>query len=236
MTLEYEFHRPSARYRYKDSKRFVSREAVKNLTQKAINRTEDNLAATADQLINKTIAVGEWERQTREGLRQLHVWNYTLGAGGQHNMSDRDYGLIGARLKEEYKYLRNFANQLLDGKVSEGQFLYRLNLYINATDNTHELGINEAHYKAGFRWEKRVRTKENSCFPCIGMELAGWRPIGFFPEPGNQCYCRSNCGCYKDFSKETEEPKESLLAGKKFGFIGQNHFAKGVSRWHYLLT
>jgi hypothetical protein len=231
VALEFEFIKGSARYRYKDSKRFVSREAVKVLTRKAIDQTERNLTTIADQLVAKTITVGEWERQTKEGLKQLHVWNYMLGAGGQHNLIDRDYGLMGAKVKNEYKYLRNFAKQLLNGEVSEGQFRYRLNMYVNATDNTHELAINEAHYKAGFRWERRIRTKENSCFPCIGMALAGWRPIGFFPEPGNDCNCRSNCGCYKDFSKEDDEPQQSMLSTRT-GFIGAGQqFARSLSRW-----
>jgi hypothetical protein len=229
-SLEYEFHRPSARYRYKDTKRFVSREAVKKLTQKAINQSEKQLSVIADALVDKSLTVGEWEGQTRAVLKQLHVWQYTLGAGGQHNLSDRDYALMGNRLKNEYKYLHRFAQELLDGTVSEAQFRYRLGLYLNATDNTHELGINESHYNAGFRWERRVRTKEKSCYPCIGMALGGWRPIGFYPEPGNDCYCRSNCGCYKDFSKSEEEPKQSLL-NQRQGFIGGGQFAGSLSRW-----
>lgn len=219
MAPEFEFHIPSSRYRYKDSKKFVSKMAVEALTVKAIEQGQEKVLAIADNLIANKITVGTWEAETKNELRKLHVLNYTLGAGGQHNLGNADYGAIGIKLRIEYIHLRGFAQDLIAGNVSQKQFYNRVHQYVDATNNTYKKGLDSAHIKGGFLWEKRVRTKEDSCAPCILMAQAGWRPIGFYPSAGEQCDCNANCGCYKEFSKAQYAPKESLLK-KKRGFIG----------------
>jgi hypothetical protein len=57
MSIEFEFDPKTQRYRYKDSGKFLGREAMKALTQKAINRTEDQLSKVADSLVDRTITL-----------------------------------------------------------------------------------------------------------------------------------------------------------------------------------
>jgi hypothetical protein len=224
MSLEFEFDTKTQQYRYKDSGKFLGRQAMKTLTQKAINQTEDQLTKIADSLVDRTITLADWEAQTQNKLRQLHTWQYHLGIGGQKNFTPQDQAVLNDRLIQEFGYLRNFANAINDGNLSEAQFRYRLNLYVNNTDNTYELAFYKGHIRNGYKWERRIRSKTESCTECLFYESLGWRTIGNLPNPGSQCSCQANCGCYKEFSKADFIPADAgfanaLLTGHGWGVV-----------------
>jgi hypothetical protein len=213
MSLEFEFDPKTHRYRYKKSGKFLGREAMKALTQKAINQVENDLLVIADLLVDRKISLTTWEQQTQEGLRRLHTWQYHLGIGGQANFKAEDQAVLNNRLVEEFGYLRGFTEALNSGNLSEAQFRYRLNLYVNNTDNTYELAFYKGHIRNGFKWERRKRSKDDSCAECFFYESLGWRTIGNLPNPGSQCSCKANCGCFKEFSNEDLIPADAGFAG-----------------------
>jgi hypothetical protein len=223
LTLEFEFDRTTQRYRYKDSGKFLSKTAMESLTKKAVAQGETDLDIINQLLIDRKIGLGAWEEQTRNGLRKLHTYQYFLGIGGEGNFIPSDRGVLNNKLKQEWGYLRNFAEQLNNGELSESQFLYRANLYVNSTDNTYKLAAYKSHSRAGYRWERRIRTKTESCTECLYYELLGWRTIGNLPQPGQDCSCRANCGCYKEFSKSDLMPSDAGFLTKRGGWlIGAN--------------
>ncbi|MBD2005629.1 MULTISPECIES: hypothetical protein [Cyanophyceae] len=219
MALEFLFDAKTQRYRYKDSGKFVGDTAVRNLTQKAIGQIGADLGTIGDLLVQGKISVATWEKQTALALKNLHTWNYMLGVGGQKNMTASDYGILGNQLKTQYEYLRGFANDLRTTGMTQAQFQARLQLYANAGHGTYERARLKAHTNAKFNWERRIRTKANSCPPCIGYEARGWQPIGTLPNPMQDCDCRSRCGCYKRFSKSKTKPQDSLLS-RNYGWVG----------------
>ncbi len=221
MSIEYEFDKNLQQYRYKDSGKFLSKEAMKALTNKAINQVEKDLSAITELLIDRQISVDTWKEQTRDGLRKLHTWQYYLGLGGEKQFTPSDRGTLNNKLKKEWGYLHNFANQINEGKLSEAQIRHRLNLYINNTDNTQDLAIYKGHSRNGYKWERRIRTKTESCNECLFYERLGWRTIGNLPTPGAECSCKANCGCYKEFSKSDYIPQDanSNLLLKQWGWL-----------------
>jgi hypothetical protein len=216
--LEFLFDRAAQRYRYKDSGKFVGKKAVENLTISAIVQVEGDITTITNLLVEGKIDVAQWEDATRSALKNLHTWNYLLGAGGEKMMTQADYGSLGQKLKEEYKYLRGLSQELLQGDVPEAQLRARMAMYTNSGGTTHELGRAKAHQKAGYNWEKRLRTKVNSCDSCFDYAGMGWQGIGTLPEAGQKCECKSNCGCYKVFSRANTQPKDSLLHSR-FGWV-----------------
>ena len=221
MSLGFQWDKVALRYRYSDTGKFVSKEAVRNLTQKAISQVGKDVETIGNLLLDKKISIQTWYDGTKEGIKLAHTWSYMLGAGGQKNLTQSDYGKIGAEVKRQDRYLRGFAEDLRQGKISEAEFWRRLNLYIDAPSNTYEIGRAAEHTKAGHLWEKRLRTKSDSCSSCIFYELLGWRPINTLPHPGQQCQCYSNCGCYKEFSKSLTIPADSFgIQG--WGWLNQN--------------
>jgi hypothetical protein len=216
--LEFSWDKKAQRYRYKDSGRFVGKQAVQSLTQKSVKQSQEAVTVVAWQLIEGKITVAQWEKETASELKKLHSYQYLLGIGGQKQMTNIDYGVLGGEVKNEFKYLRQFSNDLLSGKVSEKQFFARLGMYLDASTGTYEKAKLKAHLRAGFRWERRIRTKEESCAPCIGFAAMGWQQIGSLPNPTEQCDCRSNCGCVKVFSRNNEKPKDYLVR-RSFGWL-----------------
>ena len=217
--LDFVFDKIAQRYRYKDSGKFVGKKAIENLTIKAIVQVEGDISTITNLLVEGKIDVAAWENATRSALKNLHTWNYVLGAGGEKMMTQADYGALGQKLKEEYKYLRGLSQELLQGDLTEAQLRARMAMYTNSGGTTHELGRAKAHQKAGYNWERRLRTKVNSCESCFDYADMGWCAIGTLPEAGQKCECKSNCGCYKVFSRANTQPKDSLL-DYRFGWLG----------------
>jgi hypothetical protein len=223
LTLEFEFDRTTQRYRYKDSGKFLSKEAMQSLTKKAVGQVEKDLTVINQLLIDRKITVAAWEEQTRNGLRRLHTYQYFLGIGGEGNFTPSDRGVLNNKLKQEWGYLRKFAEKINNGEFSEAQFLNNANLYVSNTNTTYQLAAYKSHSRAGYRWERRIRTKTESCTECLYYELLGWRTIGNLPHPGQDCSCRANCGCYKEFSKADFMPADAGFLANKWGWlIGAN--------------
>jgi hypothetical protein len=222
LTLEFEFDRTTQRYRYKDSGKFLSKTAMESLTQKAVTQVEKDLKVINQLLIDRKIGVGAWEEQTRNGLRKLHTYQYFLGVGGEGNFTPSDRGVLNNKLKQEWGYLRKFAEKIVDG-MSDAQFLYNANLYVNNTNNTYQLAAYKSHSRSGYQWERRIRTKTESCQECLYYELLGWRTIGNLPNPGQDCSCRANCGCFKEFSRADLMPGDAGFLTNRWGWlIGTN--------------
>jgi hypothetical protein len=234
--IEFQFDRTTQRYRYKDSGKFLSKSAMESLTKKAIAQVKTDLDTVNRLLIDRKISVAAWEEQTRNGLRRLHTWQYFLGLGGEANSIPSDVTILNERVRKEFQYLRGFATRINNGELSEAQFLYQANLYVNSTTNTYQLATYKSHSRAGYRWERRIRTKTESCTECLYYELLGWRTIGNLPQPGQECSCRANCGCFKEFSRSDLIPSDAgftlsaALASKNrlsrgWGFVGATNFA-----------
>ncbi len=217
------FDKGTQRYRDQETGKFISQARVQELTKKKIIQVGKDMTTIADLLVNGKITVPTWEQGTRDIIKQLYTQQYLLGIGGQKEMTQRDYGILGQQIREQYKYLNGFAQELIANGMSEEQFKSRLQLYANASRQAFEKGKLESHQRAGYNWEKRIRTKVESCDPCIGYAAQGWVPIGTLPEPCQQCDCRANCGCYKQFSDEANKPSDSMLA--RWGWLNKQNFA-----------
>ena len=66
----------------------------------------------------------------RLAIKNEHLAQYMVGRGGKAQMTPRDYGIIGAILKEQYRYLDGFAADLAAGKLTPAQAIARARLYI----------------------------------------------------------------------------------------------------------
>lgn len=221
MSPQFTFDRKSQRYRYKDSGKYVSAEAVRNLTEKHIDQLKTDVNTIADKLIEGKINVTTWEETTAKALKDLHIANFTLGRGGLKQVSQRDYGIIGSELKKEYQYLRGFSQDILAGKMTREQFRDRVSKYVDSSYGTYELGRAESHRDAGYNWERRIRNAALSCEECVTYAARGWQPLSSLPNIGDECECKSRCRCHKEYSKEHRRPKDGLLSSR-WGWVGAN--------------
>lgn len=222
---DFYFNPKTQRYHYKSGAgrgQFVPITAVRFMMQRNIEQTQSDIRTIGELLQDGKISLATWEETTAIALKNLHIQSYLLGRGGKNAMRQRDYGLIGQRLRKEYQYLRRFAEEIRTQGMSEAEFFRRLEMYASAGSGLYEKARTEGHVKADYLWERRIRTKTESCQPCIVFEGMGWQPINTLPNPTEQCECRSNCGCYKEFAKE--KPRDFI---RRFGWLDS---VQGFSR------
>jgi hypothetical protein len=161
----------------------------------------DALAKTAtDSLLNNQISASQWESQMRLTLKNNYIQQYLLGIGGKGNMTQADYGSIGGMLAEQYKYLRNFAQQIANGQLSEAEIQRRVEMYINSAREA---------------WN-RARARIHGI------------PDGSLPDyPGSgHTECLTNCKC----AWEIEESDTEWRAFWRLGYVRTEHCTDCVHR------
>lgn len=198
----WEYDRRVQRYRDKATGRFLGESALHNLIRQNQNQMGKAAQQVARELVNGKTTVGQFALQMRKVLKELHIGNYLLGRGGTKSLKASDYGKIGGILSREYAYLRGLCRDLALGKVTSGQFLQRLGLFVSQSRNTYEYARRESHQAAGFMYERRVRHALESCAECIAYAARGWQPIGTLPAIGTACSCRANCKCSFEYRRE----------------------------------
>lgn len=193
------FDRQSNRYRATDTGRFVGRQDVLRLLDANIDSTSSRLASLATALHEKQISPGIFVDRMRTEIRRLHLQNRALAAGGWDNLTPRDYGAIGRKLRDDYSRLINFANDIRDGNSTLAQSLNRANMYAgHARTNFWEAERDRAVPSSPDMRivERRMLGIAEHCPTCMRLYDMGWRLIGELPIPGDgSTECKTNDRC-----------------------------------------
>jgi hypothetical protein len=220
MTDSFSFDPRLLRYRNRRTGKIVGLAKIRELAKTAIaNKTRVGTNIT-NRLVSGEYTLGQWEREMAREIKHLHLQQYKLSVGA---MSQRDYGIVGARLRREYQYLRQFAMEIGSGRLSEAQIRQRVALYFNATWLTFERGRREANRNAGARWERRDLNSKVPCAQCPGYASIGWVPIGYLPNIGQDCDCRSNCKCTFRYAYGYSPPGRQSILTNSFGWINHGY-------------
>lgn len=185
---------------------FLAQTAVKSLVEDAISLHQKYAADITEKMFAQKLDVGSWELEIAQLLRQVSIWQYSIGRGGIGKLEARDYGIIGYQLRNEYGYLREFSNDIISGELSEAQIKARLNLYFNKSRSLYERGRRESHKNAGYIWEKRSLNSQNECPDCAAYAGMRWQVVGVLPSIGESCQCKGNCRCTFTFSSSISRP------------------------------
>ena len=194
----------SQRYHYANGNKkgqFVREKDVVRITKKAIEYELQAGNKITKDLLSGKINVSTWEQKTAQSIRNLAIYQYSLGIGGIKQMDWRDHAEISGKVNLQYQYLRGFSRDIIQGNLSEAQILARVQMYYNKTRHFYEDGRLEGHARNGFLWERRVLAAFHSCDDCVRYSGVGWVKIGTLPNPGESCQCRANCKCVKYYSK-----------------------------------
>lgn len=128
------------RYRNPTTGQFVGIKEMAGLRTQFLEQQKQSLVGLTRVYASETINFKTYRKQVVETLKQTYIDMYAIGKGGRNNMTQADWGKIGSMLKEQYKYLNPFMDQIEAGKLSEAQINARLKMYINSA--------NEAFWKA----------------------------------------------------------------------------------------
>jgi hypothetical protein len=190
----------TARYRDKNTGRFLSKRDALLLTQRSVATAAESMATLNNNLAQGVIKLDQWQREFASLLKTVHLAQYILGRGGMQNVFPADFLAVARTLKAEYRFLDGFARDLAAGRLSEAQFRARARLYLNKTVNSYWSGANRAQEVGPQPGEmRRLLAPVENCPECIAYARAGWVPVGTLPMPTERCSCRSNCRCSVDY-------------------------------------
>jgi hypothetical protein len=221
----YYFNPKTQRYHYSAGDRkgqMIKNETVRFAREKAINSSNNKINDLTEQLSKGKIDLTKWESLVSRELTEQHTISYLLGIGGERFVEDSDLDAVNRRSKSELIYLRRLSEDYEQNRISPAMLKSRIKMFGRSQRGTYEAAKQVSHERNGFIWERRILTKSENCYSCYIYALRGWQRIGTLPPPTVRCECRSNCGCYKIYSKDVfpEEKGEEYNLLTSAGWIG----------------
>ena len=183
--------------------RFVSSSVVRDELELAMQSSKDSMKLISQQLIDGNLSLPEWQLQMMDNIKLAHLNAAMSANGGWAQMSQSDWGFTGAKIKEQYKFLNNYANQIYTGEQSlNGQILVRSNMYGDAARSTFEaMRLRYQLFENNMTEERRVLGQADHCPGCLEQAALGWQPIGELDEIGEE-ECLTNCHCTKQYRRQ----------------------------------
>lgn len=126
-------------HRYIDSHgRFVSADVLRGQIDTALDDVAKSVAKLSESLRAGQITLAEWQSSMMVEVKSAHALGAALERGGWHQLTQGDFGRIGAITRREYAYLRDFANAIESGAQKlDGTLVRRAMLYAQQGRSTY---------------------------------------------------------------------------------------------------
>lgn len=225
--------------------RVLSRPDIEQLIIKNQEIYTTGVDALTTSLVSDQISLADWETGMRELIKREYIQLYLLGRGGRDNMTYLDNSSIGGMLREQYRYLHQFAREIGSGNLTPGQILARARMYIRSSRE----GYNRATGRAYGIPEGALPAYPGDGTSCEGMTNCAcqWE-IREVPD-GWDCYWRlgeaEHCKLCLEHEKDwapfhiakekvsgiPERPDESILPKSWFAKALPTLLRIGVTAW-----
>lgn len=160
----------------------------------------DRMETMTDRLISGRMRLQDWHDGMKQTIKDAHIASACMGRGGRNAMTQSDWGRVGARLRQEYGYLRQFANEINQGQLTPAQVLARAKQYSSSMRTSFYDGTREAMKEVGLDEMRRVLDPAaDHCGDCPEYAAAGWGPMGHVPPPGIASECGARCRCTEEY-------------------------------------
>jgi hypothetical protein len=190
------------RYRNSVTGRLVKIRDIRRVLVEVADAAQRRIVTLARQLGAGELGVPQWQAATEAAVKELHLAATAAGKGGFASMTQRDYGLAGARLRFHYERLDVFARMVEDGRLSSGAIVARAQLYAAAGLGVYENSRREAA-RGVMTQERRILGAAEHCGVCVEEDAKGWVEIGTLRRIGDSP-CKANCKCRFAFRTEQE--------------------------------
>lgn len=189
----------TGRYRDPNTGRFIASEQVWAGVDRTISQSSDRMAAVSARLRSGSLTVDAWQREMQALVKQAHVASALAAHGGRAQMDPAAWGHLGARVREQYQYLRAFAQDIIDGRqVVNGRLDLRARQYAQSARQTFNLVDQASRLRGGATLERNVLSAAEHCAGCLQESARGWVPVGSLSRPGTR-ECRTGCRCRLDY-------------------------------------
>jgi len=197
---QFRYNNNAQRWTNASTGRFVPEQSVISEMRRHQTATYETLNSLTRQLYAGRINIAQWEIAIASQLKDAHLAQAIFAVGGRANMTSVEYGRVGGTLRDEYRYLANFANDIASGRISERQALARIQQYGNATQQSYWREYALAS-KSDIYWNL---TPADHCqasangLGCVDLALGSPYTVETLPTfPGaGATTCRGNCTCF----------------------------------------
>ena len=197
--------------RYIDSRgRFVSGDTVRASLDNVLDGLATRAQVTSEGLRTGVTSLAEWQRDMMGIIKDTHLTAAAAYKGGWAQMTQADYGWAGQIIREEYAYLRDFAESIADGSQKlDGTLRRRAALYEQQGRPTYYKFAQADLRGRGYDLERSILNPAEHCDLCISEAARGFVPIGELI-PIGQRTCRSNDRCSMEYRNSATEETRSL--------------------------
>lgn len=196
LSSDYAWNETAGRYINLNTGRFVPFNAVRDQLESVIDQSAIRMNGITQQLIDKQVSLAEWQSVMMEQIKLSHTAAAAASRGGWAQMSQSDWGATGRMIRDQYDYLRGFADQIASGEQAlDGRALMRADLYGDAARGTFEqMRRRYEQQQNGMEEEIRVLGEADHCNGCLEQAALGWQPIGTLdPIGAEECITRCHC-------------------------------------------
>lgn len=192
--------------RYRDLRgRYVSESVVRRVVDQVADAASERMAEASLRLLAGDTSLGSWMLEMQQAIKLAHGAASVLAHGGAAQMTFSRWGALGPVVRSEYGYLRQFAEQIADGRQPlNGSLTSRARQYGQASRVTFERTRQRDQQQRGYQSERNVLHAGESCSECKAQSARGWVPIGSLVPVGRRI-CRAQCRCSVSYRREAAE-------------------------------
>lgn len=181
---------------------FVSERTVRDVVDAIADHASARMAAASERMLAGELSLASWQAEVQRTLKVAHLATATIAHGGADRMDFSRYGAVGRQIRDEYAYLRTFAEQIASGDQKlNGSLVSRARQYGQAARVTFEREYGRDQRGRGYTGERNVLSAAEHCAQCREQTARGVVPIGSLV-PVGQRSCRSQCRCRISYVRE----------------------------------
>lgn len=211
--MPHDYVRSSRKYRSPDGK-YVGRAELRKLIGKLTDHVSTEAARIGKSYAAGRITITEFEIAMRELLKSAHIVSASVGKGGRDQMTLKDWGRVGRKVKWQYEYLAKFSRKLASGRLSKAftesrARSYASSIYVSYAESRFvaaKEAIADGDRGKGDDADSRPRCRliqnsEEGCIECSADADEGWMDVDDMTEIGGRI-CQDFCKCLIEFEDE----------------------------------
>lgn len=181
--------------------RIVGRQEIQGALDEYVKASKATMQGYTESLKAGELSVADWRRLMREEIKDTHRTALIVERGGINQVTHSDWSYLGGRLTQQYRWLDNFANEIVSGKQKlNGTATVRAGMYADAGRATYTNSQRRSAALNGYTLARRVLGRADHCIDCLDEAVKGWQPLGALRPIGDSA-CRTNCRCHFAFKR-----------------------------------
>lgn len=186
--------------------RFVAESSVRATIDVIADGSSARMAQAAQAMLDGTMSLAEFQASLMHTSKLAHVATATIANGGAARMTPSDYLSSAREIKSQYRYAREFAAQIADGRQPlNGTVVSRARQYGQSARGHFEREYGRGQRARGFRFERNHLRSGESCSGCRAESARGWVPTGSLVPVGHRVPCRVQCKCVVQYRRDAAE-------------------------------